>query len=58
MPPAEEKDYPGAFVLVTLSIALAEFVTMTMLVSLNIIPPFTPPRYVIPLSGMIIGNAW
>ncbi|HHV08507.1 MAG TPA: iron export ABC transporter permease subunit FetB [Firmicutes bacterium] len=46
---------PGAFVLVTLSIALAEFVTMTMLVSLNIIP-FTP-RYVIPLSGMIIGNA-
>ena len=43
---------PGAFVLVTLSIALAEFVTM---VYLNIIP-FTP-RYVIPLSGMIIGNA-
>ncbi|HHT71366.1 MAG TPA: iron export ABC transporter permease subunit FetB [Firmicutes bacterium] len=46
---------PGAFILVTLSIALAELVTMTMLVNLKIIP-FTP-RYVIPLSGMIIGNA-
>lgn len=46
---------PGAFILVTLSIALAELVTMTMLVNLKIIP-FTP-RYVIPLSSMIIGNA-
>ena len=46
---------PGAFILVTLSIALAELVTMTMLLNLKIIP-FTP-RYVIPLSGMIIGNA-
>lgn len=46
---------PGAFPLATLAIAVAETITLGMLVGLGIIP-FTP-QYVIPISGMIIGNA-
>lgn len=46
---------PGAFPLATLAIALAEVVTLALLVGLGIIP-YTP-RYVIPISGMVIGNA-
>lgn len=45
---------PGTFALVTIPIALAELTTMGMLLSLKIIP--ATPQYVIPLSGMIIGN--
>jgi putative ABC transport system permease protein len=46
---------PGAFRLATLAIAVAEAITLGMLVGLGIIP-FTP-QYVIPISGMVIGNA-
>lgn len=45
----------GIFPTLLLAIALAETVTMGMMVGMRIIP-FTP-QYVIPVSGMIIGNS-
>lgn len=40
---------------VTAAIALAEFVTVGLMLLLRIIPP--TPQYLIPISGMVIGNA-
>lgn len=49
------KGLPGIFRMTTLSILTGTVVTLGLLVSLGIIP--SSPRYVIPVGGMIVGNA-
>jgi putative ABC transport system permease protein len=49
------KGLPGIFGYVLGAIALAEVVTVGLMVLLRIIP--ATPRYLIPISGMVIGNA-
>lgn len=49
------KDLEGIFLKVFVSIAAAEVIAMAVLLGLNIIE--STPRFIIPLSGMIIGNA-
>ncbi|WP_100331039.1 ABC transporter permease [Bacillus xiapuensis] len=47
--------FSGVGVRVTVTIAVIELISMIFLLGLHIIPP--APRYVIPISGMIIGSS-
>ena len=49
------KGIPGAQWIVLIGIATSEGITLLMLLGLKIIP--ATPQYIIPLSGMIIGNS-
>ncbi|MDY0323672.1 MAG: iron export ABC transporter permease subunit FetB [Candidatus Carbobacillus sp.] len=49
------KDMPGVKWRIALTISTAEGVAMLLMLGLHIIPP--EPRYIIPISGMIIGNS-
>lgn len=49
------KGIPGAQWIVLIGIASSEFVTLLMLLGMKMIP--ATPQYIIPLSGMIIGNS-
>jgi putative ABC transport system permease protein len=49
------KEIPGALWIVLAGIGISELVTLTMLIALKIIP--ASAQYIIPLSGMIIGNS-
>jgi len=49
------KGLPGVQVIVLVSIGLAEVATVGLMLALRIIPP--TPQYIIPISGMVIGNA-
>jgi putative ABC transport system permease protein len=49
------KGIPGAQGIVLIGIATSECVTLLMLLGMKIIP--ATPQYIIPLSGMIIGNS-
>lgn len=49
------KGIPGALKIGLVGIGISEVVTLTMLIGLKIIP--ATPQYIIPLSGMIIGNS-
>ncbi|WP_100402527.1 ABC transporter permease [Bacillus sp. FJAT-42315] len=47
--------FPGIHLRVLATLVIIEIIAMTFLLGLNIIPP--APRYVIPISGMIIGSS-
>lgn len=49
------KGIARAFRIVLTGIGMSELITLTMLLGFNIIP--ATPQYIIPLSGMIIGNS-
>jgi putative ABC transport system permease protein len=49
------KGIPNAFKIVLVGIGISQLVTLAMLLELKIIP--ATPQYIIPLSGMIIGNS-
>lgn len=48
------KGFPGIGLRIAVAISLTEFLTMGLFVGLEIIEP--TPQYIIPISGMIIGN--
>ena len=49
------KGIPGALPIVLVSLGTSELITLAMLLGFRIIP--STPQYIIPLSGMIIGNS-
>ncbi|WP_134687521.1 ABC transporter permease [Brevibacillus migulae] len=49
------QELPGVLLRVVITLVATEIISMSLLLGLQIIEP--TPRYVVPLSGMIIGNA-
>lgn len=49
------KGIPGVLMRVVLTLSATEIITMAILLGLHIVEP--TPRYIVPLSGMITGNA-
>jgi putative ABC transport system permease protein len=49
------KEISGIFLRIVAAISLTEIITQGLLLGLHVVP--LTPRYVIPISGMIIGNA-
>lgn len=49
------KGIPNVFIKIFLTISLVELITQTLLLGLKIVP--ATPQYIIPISGMIIGNS-